>query len=595
MEYKYNRKVLRKLLKALTDSELAESLDDFPAVRGEFTTGQKQNQRWEIILNYFEQRQELFNQFLEAIKDVNSVAYKDAVLKLEQNLRLLREKNEGVQEINTAIPSIHNKQQFRDDLDSKDVLEMEQVIDDFFGVDVIASNNALHHLIARGEESLDLVISQFNKRSLSKQLEIQLANFFCHFGNVSLPKLIEVFKEGNWSAMQMASPCFSKLPYEPAGSQLIEIVYSGKIDKERLAIEAIGYLGNPNWSFKLKNKVTDNDGYGWDKLSFYLFATFFRIATKAKTHNEVSSSLFYIEAFYNLAGSEKFRKLWDRNWYSMEIIFSDFEPIAGDAIMSDWLKSKEPFFRVLGLKALGWMRLSRATKTIGHMALSGKESEEVILECAHSLSMIDSSESANALKVIFETTPKTNDLCNKISLFLAMALGRLSDRGFIEKIYPELMLQGGETEAHTLYNLGILGFEESIWIEGISSENYIVRASVAPVYARRRGSAAIPKLLQMERETSHEIEKTLILSALIIAGHTPKKEEFLSAVYAQHQSNCLVMLRITWKREIVFALGLAEATHLEIWESMSGLEMSQVLQDISELENSFKKPGRKNR
>lgn len=465
---------------------------------------------------------------------------------------------------------------------------MENVVDKFFGQDAIASEQAKHDLVALGEECLDLIIAQFDKRSPGLLIAQQLGDLFGHFGNAALPRLMSVFEEGQWGTMIMATPCFSKLPHEPAGSQLMKIVSSGEIDKERLAIEAIGYLGTPDWSYKLVNKVTDNNSYDWEKLSRYLLVTFFRVAIKALTLNEVRSGFYYIEAFYERAGLEKFRRLWNRDWYSMEILFSDFRPAAADIIIADWLKHKDPFFRELGLKALGWMRLNRAVKVFKQMALSGKETGGVVRQCADSLSMIGSTESANALKAIYVATKQTSELFSHVALYMAMALGRLTDTKFIERIYPELLAQGGETEAHTLYNLGLLGFDESIWVEGITSDSYIVRASVAPVFARRQGTAAIPKLLQMQREASYEIEKVLILSALMVAGHTAKKAEFLSAVYELHDQTCLRMLRITWKREVVFALQLVEGAHSTIWERMAGVEMTQLLQEIAELENSLK-------
>lgn len=467
---------------------------------------------------------------------------------------------------------------------------MEKEIENFFGLDAIASEQAKLDLIAFGKESLHLVINQFYKRSLNSHITMQLSDLFGHFGNIALPQLMLVFETGGWHAMTMVTPCFSKLPHEPAGSRLMDIVFSGDVDKERLAIEAIGYLGTSEWSFKLIKKVADNHSYDWEKLSYYLFVTFFRIAIQCKMHDEIKHSFYYVEAFYKLAGAEKFKRLWNNNWYSMEIIFSDFKPVAADIIILDWLKHNDSFFRELGLKALGWMRLNRAVNVIKQMALSGKETERVKRQCADSLSMIDSLESAKALKQIYQATEQTSELYRHIALYTAMSLGHLADRDFIEQIYPELVAQDEETEAHTLYNLGFLGFNENAWIEGLNSGSYIVRASVATVYARRRGTDSIPKLLQMEREASHEIEKALILSALMVAGNTSKKEEFLNAIYQLNRRTCLRMLRITWKREIVFALHLVEDTHSEIWERMAGVNMTQLLYEIAELENSLKEP-----
>lgn len=88
MQHKYNRKALRKLLKALTIAELAESLDDFSAVREEFIAEQQKTLRFNIILDYFEKHQELFNQFLEAIKDANSAAYEKYVSDFESSENL---------------------------------------------------------------------------------------------------------------------------------------------------------------------------------------------------------------------------------------------------------------------------------------------------------------------------------------------------------------------------------------------------------------------------------------------------------------------------------------------------------------------------
>ena len=65
------------------------------------------------------------------------------------------------------------------------------------------------------------------------------------------------------------------------------------------------------------------------------------------------------------------------------------------------------------------------------------------------------------------------------------------------------------------------------------SEDYIVRASIAPVFARSKGHEAIPRLLQMEREASHDIEKTLILSALMIAGDISKKLSYGRALWGR--------------------------------------------------------------
>lgn len=75
----YKRGLLRQLIEALTAPELDKSLDDFPAVRNDFTDGQPQSSRDKIILDYFEKHQEELPLLLSEIKKYNSRAYQNYV------------------------------------------------------------------------------------------------------------------------------------------------------------------------------------------------------------------------------------------------------------------------------------------------------------------------------------------------------------------------------------------------------------------------------------------------------------------------------------------------------------------------------------
>ncbi|MEH1823042.1 MAG: alpha/beta hydrolase [Nostoc sp.] len=82
---KYERPKFRELIQALTAQELDESLDDFSAVRNEFTDGQPKYLRDRIILDYFEKHQEEIDKLLEAIKRCNLTAYNKYVSELESS------------------------------------------------------------------------------------------------------------------------------------------------------------------------------------------------------------------------------------------------------------------------------------------------------------------------------------------------------------------------------------------------------------------------------------------------------------------------------------------------------------------------------
>ncbi|BBD63134.1 hypothetical protein NIES2109_59840 (plasmid) [Nostoc sp. HK-01] len=74
---KYDRSKFRKLIEALTTQELNKSLDDFAAVRNQFTDGQEKYLRDNIILDYFEKHQEEIDKFFKKIEDIQPQVYEN--------------------------------------------------------------------------------------------------------------------------------------------------------------------------------------------------------------------------------------------------------------------------------------------------------------------------------------------------------------------------------------------------------------------------------------------------------------------------------------------------------------------------------------
>lgn len=469
---------------------------------------------------------------------------------------------------------------------------MEKVLDDFFGLDAIASERAKLYLIAKGEESILQVIVQFYKRDFNRPLGKQLADLFGYFGDAALSRLMVILKEPLPKPKRMAVHCFRKLSYEPAGTQLLDMAFSGSIDEKIWAIRAIGYLGAHQGAYRLREEfmIKHVPGLIWDRLSPHLFQAFVRIAVRVKKADEVATCFDYIDEFYRRVGKKEMKALLDEQGSFLEIIFSDFKPVAADVLMAYWLKHQESFFRELGLKALGSMRLNRGVDVILKMAMDRGETSDVKQECVQSLAMIDSIESAQALKTIYHAAAQADIREEYVAVFMAQVLAHLADRQSVEEIFPKLLSLGGLSQAYALYNLGLLGFDENIWVKGFGSNSYFVRSSVALAYARKRGKAGWSRLLQMERESSHPVEKLLALTALIIAGYTQKKDEFLTTVYAHDRGASLRTVPIIWRREIVAALSLAEPDYLELWEYMAGVEIPLILGEITELENNFKVP-----
>lgn len=107
---KYDRKILRKIIKYLTDPEFDESLDGFPRVREQFTRGMDKNHKITIILNYFENTRLEFNKFLDDIKDCNSTVYENYISQLEEPHNLFNKTSDviNIEELEKILPQEDN-------------------------------------------------------------------------------------------------------------------------------------------------------------------------------------------------------------------------------------------------------------------------------------------------------------------------------------------------------------------------------------------------------------------------------------------------------------------------------------------------------
>jgi hypothetical protein len=459
---------------------------------------------------------------------------------------------------------------------------MDKIVDRFIGLDPILGDQAKDELIAHGEKSLDLVIDRFGRMTRTPHLQMRLGQLFGHFGDSSLDRLLNTLRSKDWHKMVDATYCFSNLSREPAGSELVKnLSRGGNFDLSRCSIDALGYLGASRWNYKINELFTSKEDYTWEKLSYNAFAAFFRLAVKETDQNGISNSLLHIENFFKFAGNEKIQQLLSRGfWYDLEIILSDFKAIAADSIIKHWLNKDNPVLKRLAAKALGWMRLNRTVNVLTKQSSFFAGDDETVREIAHALAQLQIKEAAKAIRQIYSMYNSASPHYDSICLHMATCLDKLDDRDFVNEIYPGLLNMRSDIVAHTYYNLGLLGFGEEVWSNAINSEDYIIRASIAPLYARLKGEAGLSKLLQMERESSYDIERILILSSLINAGYIEKQTELHEALVAITKTTHLRMLRYIWKREIIIALRNEGSRALSIWEKLFGVDANLALEEL---------------
>lgn len=468
---------------------------------------------------------------------------------------------------------------------------MEKAIDQFVGLDPILGDQAKDELIKNGEASLDLVISRFGYLYRTSHLEVRLGQLFGHFGDMCVDRLMAVLQTGNWHKMIDTTYCFGQLNQESAAYKLVGNLTNNNIDIVRCSIDSLGYLGAKDWAFKILDLfpfdstglLPSNEGYKWEKLSYNVLMALLRMSVKEEEKGSIHTyRLPDIARFYRVAGEFKFKKLIRDNQYTVSTILSHFKPLAADSVIQSWLKSSIPMLQELGLNALKSMRLNRIVPVLQNYVELHISNDEIKRDVAEVLSNIQSKEAAEIIKYIFNNTEETSQYYKSICLHLAVALCQLEDKSFVERIYPSLLREGEEVAAHTYYSLGLLNFPESVWSSAINSEDYIIRGAIATIYGHRKGEDAIPILLQMERESSQDIEQLLILSSFINTGYFQKANNFREKLQIIGKNNNFRMLRYTWKREIILALKAIEDKHaLAVWENLFGLDSQLALNELN--------------
>ncbi len=454
---------------------------------------------------------------------------------------------------------------------------MDELVKKFYSQDPIAGEHAKNELINLGQSCLPKVIEGFGSFSNYEGIRIRLGELFGRFPDASIDLLIDIFEKSHWDKMKCASYCFNELPKHPSASRLRPLLSSPNYDVRRCVIDSYGYLGT--YGYEVMKSIDPDDKYEWGKLAHNILFALLRMAAKEREATDVPSRLSSIESFYELAGHEKFSQLLASNWVTLEEVVSDFKPVAADAFITKWLSHTDPIFQQLAVKALGWMRLSRSIKNIKNLALRSS-SAETTRDCAEALSQMQTIEASNALVEIYQTTSPNNKYYKSICLSLATCLCPLKGEENIENIYPLFLQMGGEIAAHTYYALSTCGYNKEIWELAANSEDYVIRLSIAPGYARLKDNSSVRILNKMQLESSDSIEKAVILASLVNAGEKDKIEGVQKALIEISKRIMLRMIRYTWKREIVCALGVLPPAELRVWERLLRIDFNLASEEI---------------
>jgi hypothetical protein len=193
-----------------------------------------------------------------------------------------------------------------------------QLVADFYGNDPLRGEDASLELVRQqGSRAIETLIplSRVGGGS-SLQVVSRLKSVATVLGPGIVPYLVRVIEKGEWSAKLAASPCFAGFEDHPEiEAPLLRVLEKADdFDAERIAIEALGYLGADGWAWDLVQYAKDGDwrpgaredwdedvsDYPFEKLSSYVLEAISRFAGLARSRERVDSLFRLLSDFIEL-------------------------------------------------------------------------------------------------------------------------------------------------------------------------------------------------------------------------------------------------------------------------------------------------------
>jgi HEAT repeat protein len=283
---------------------------------------------------------------------------------------------------------------------------VEPDIQSFLGKDPLAGNAVIPKLAAHGPEILDVLLESADG---SRQVAIRLRKLCTLLGASAVPHLLNAIRDGSWTAKSRAAPCFAAFRGEhSANNGLYNLLKMEEFDIQRLAIEAVGYVGYEairsnivrlaSYDSLNHDDVTIND-YPFGKLYSYTIEALARLFAKSGD----KATIEYLTGFSLLSAE---RKGWLYVDMSIERGFEDLTPAAADGLIDEWLRGKEQHLRIHALSGVARLRLRRTLPAIASVLSDEAENNDVRREAGITLGAIGSSAAAQNLADVLIRTPE---------------------------------------------------------------------------------------------------------------------------------------------------------------------------------------------
>lgn len=315
----------------------------------------------------------------------------------------------------------------------------------------------------------------------------------------------------SWQPAVAATDLFSPAHHPFAVEQLCEMATeNAQYDVARMAIQGLGLIGAATTAWDAVECTQRNDD-AFGKLSEYTSRALARMFHRPGPESApVDSQVLDTYGRFITSHHQQEDRL---NLPYVYEVFRWLGPAHADPLLQRWLPAAHERLVDLAATALGRIRLDRACRPLAERATQvTNHTSQTICEALGYIA------TPQAIEMLLART--TGQLSNAAYQALAICLDRTAEEDFVPLAEELLRRDGLEHCRWRVYRaIGLRCVPELLphLQAGINSPEPFERAVAALALARAEGTTVVPRLLQIQQQTSSPIQELLVLLALLHA------------------------------------------------------------------------------
>lgn len=446
-----------------------------------------------------------------------------------------------------------------------------EMVRKFYGKDPLAAQDALAELVKTlGRDAIEAIvpseIPSFSTSSWAVEGRLKAAAEILGPGIV--PHLVNVISSGPWRSKILASPCFAGLQAfnETLDAGLIRILEQGRdVDAERIAIEALGYLGAEGWGYRLQayaqlgiwGAPADHDRisqYTFDKLSSYVLEALARFAAQCKDRNRCSHLVEQLAEYAEL----REKHLSSRSPDSYQLIGRhgrEFTEWSVDPVIRHWGPHADARIQRMGMDVLHDIAPLRASRFLLETAINPAVAPAVRTGASIALGALREPRAAERLAAALrDPSIDRTHLDWAFSTLRAVPVDWSGSDDYAEVVLAE----GFEPAAQLRYSFAVRGDDRCLpdLIDELDASEPFQRWTAALALARLLGPRSRTHLDGRAQDAGDDLERCGMYAAQVHAGDHAQVRRLHEALQG---ASLLYLIRPVWRLEILHAFRVSTA------------------------------------